>query len=176
MTSNDKELYSLNVIKENNLIRKFFPNAVKLEHVTDKERQLAGIDLIVYLKVGTAIEHITLDVKCNFEENIPFKGLAIEVRQNGVQTLVPKMSYYQLHIWRHKNGNLEAHLLYYPKMLEHYKLLRRGNLNSEFMGCDIKTTKTVKNGIPTGECIIFKPFKGEVCVSSLYGLKEVSAI
>mgnify|MGYP003294402518 CR=1 FL=1 len=172
MNSNDKELYSLHIIRCNDLIRKFFPNAIKLEHITDKERQLSGIDLIVYLKVGTAIEQVNLDVKMNYEENIPFKGIAIEVRQNGIQTLVPKATDYQLHIWRHKNGMIEAHLLYYPAILKHYELLKKGNINSDFIGCDIKTTKTIKNGVPTGECIIFKPFKGEVATNSLYNLKE----
>ena len=172
MTTNEKELYSLKIIKTNDLIHKFFPNAIKLEHVTDKERQLAGIDLIAYIKIGTAIEPVNIDVKMNYEENIPYKGLAIEVRQNGVQTLIPKMTDYQLHIWRHRNGKIDAHLLYYPKILEHYELLKKGNLNSEFIGCDIKTTKTTRNGVPTGECIIFPPFKGEVCVNSLSNLRE----
>lgn len=172
MTTNEKELYSLRIIKINDLIHKFFPNAIKLEHITDKERQLAGIDLIAYLKVGTVIEQVNLDVKCNYEENIPYKGLAIEVRQNGIQTLVPKATDYQLHIWRHRNGNIEAHLLYYPKILEHYELLKKGNLNSEFIGSDIKTTKTMRDGVPTGECIIYKLFKGEVCVSSVHNLRE----
>ena len=125
MTTNEKELYSLRIIKTNDLIHKFFPNATKLEYVTDKERQLAGIDLIVYIKVGTAIEPVNIDVKCNYEENIPYKGLAIEIRQNGTQTLIPKMTDYQLHICRHRNGKIEAHLLYYPKILEHYKLLKK---------------------------------------------------
>ena len=92
MTTNEKELYSLEIIKINDLIRKFFPNAIKLEHVTDKERQLSGIDLITSIKVGTAIEPVNIDVKMNYEENIPYKGLAIEIRQNGVQTLIPKMT------------------------------------------------------------------------------------
>ena len=172
MTTNEKELYSLEIIKTNDLIRKFFPNATKLEHVIDKERQLAGIDLITYIKIGTAIEPVNIDVKCNYEENIPYKGLAIEIRQNDIQTLVPKATTYQLHIWRHRNGKVDAHLLYYPKILEHYELLKKGNLNSEFIGCDIKTTKTIKNGVPTGECIIFKPTLGEVCVNSLFNLIE----
>lgn len=172
MTTNEKELYSLQIVKTNDLIRKFFPNAIKLEHITDKERQLAGIDLIVYLKVGTSIEPINIDVKCNYEENIPYKGLAIEVRQNGVQTLVPKATDYQLHIWRRRNGTIGAYLLYYPKILEHYKLLKKGNLNSEFIVSDIKTTKTMRDGVPTGECIIYTPFKGEVCVNSLLNLRE----
>ena len=51
MTTNEKESYSLQIIKTNDLIHKFFPNAIKLEHVTDKERQLAGIDLITLLKL-----------------------------------------------------------------------------------------------------------------------------
>ena len=55
MTTNEKELYSLEIIKINDLIRKFFPNATKLEHVTDKERQLSGIDLIAYIEIGTVI-------------------------------------------------------------------------------------------------------------------------
>lgn len=172
MTTNEKELYSLQIIKTNDLVRKFFPNATKLEHVTDKERQLAGVDLIVYIKVGSAIEQVNLDVKMNYEENIPYKGLAIEIRQNGIQTLIPKLTDYQLHIWRHRNGKIEAHLLYYPKILEHYGLLKKGNIRSEFIGCDIKTTKTMRNGVPTGECIIYKPELGEVCVNSVYGLKE----
>ena len=171
MTTNEKENYSLQIIKTNDLVRKFFPCATKLEHVTDKERQLAGIDLIVGIKVGSAIEPVNIDVKMNYEENIPYKGLAIEIRQNGIQTLVPKATDYQLHIWRHRNGKIEAHLLYYPKILEHYELLKKGNLNSEFIGCDIKTTKTIRNGVPTGECIIFAPFKGEVCVNSLSNLR-----
>ena len=172
MTTNDKENYSLQIIKANDLIRKFFPNAMKLEHVTDKERQLAGIDLVVYTKIGSAIEPINIDVKCNYEENIPYKGLAIEIRQNGTQTLVPKLTDYQLHIWRHRNGKIEAHLLYYPKILEHYELLKKGNIRSEFIGCDIKTTKTMRDGVPTGECIIYKPTLGEVCVNSLFNLIE----
>ena len=86
MTTNEKELYSLEIIKTNDLIRKFFPNAIKLEHINDKERQLAGIDLIAYIKVGSSIEPVNIDVKMNYEENIPYKGLAIEVRQNGIQT------------------------------------------------------------------------------------------
>ena len=172
MTTNEKELYSLQIIKTNDLIHRFFPNAIKLEHVTDRERQLAGIDLITSIKVGTVIEPVNIDVKMNYEENIPYKGLAIEIRQNGIQTLVPKATDYQLHIWRHRNGKIDAHLLYYPKILEHYELLKKGNLNSEFIGCDIKTTKTMRNGVPTGECIIFTPFKGEVCVNSLSNLRE----
>ena len=96
MTTNEKELYSLQIIKTNDLIRKFFPNAIKLDHVTDKERQLAGVDLIVYIKVGSEIEPVNIDVKMNYEENIPYKGLAIEIRQNGIQTLVPKATDYQL--------------------------------------------------------------------------------
>ena len=170
MTTNEKELYSLQIIKTNDLIHKFFPSAASLEHITDKERQLAGIDLIVGIKVGSAIEPVNIDVKMNYEENIPYKGLAIEIRQNGIQTLVPKLTDYQLHIWRHRNGKIEAHLLSYPKILEHYELLKKGNINSEFIGCDIKTTKTMRDGVPTGECIIYKPFKGEVCVSSVYNL------
>ena len=172
MTTNEKELYSLQIIKTNDLIRKLFPNAIKLEHVTDKERQLAGIDLVVSIKIGTAIEPVNIDVKMNYEENIPYKGLAIEVRQNGIQTLVPKMTDYQLHIWRHRNGKIDAHLLYYPKILEHYELLKKGNLNSEFIGCDIKTTKTMRNGVPTGECIIFAPKVGDIIVKSFYNLRE----
>lgn len=171
MTTNEKELYSLQIIKQNDLIRKFFPNAIKLEHVTDKERQLAGIDLIASIKIGTAIEPVNIDVKMNYEENIPYKGLAIEIRQNGIQTLVPKATDYQLHIWRHRNGKIDAHLLYYPKILEHYELLKKGNIRSEFIGCDIKTTKTMRNGVPTGECIIYKPEPSEVCVSSVYNLR-----
>ena len=172
MTTNEKELYSLEIIKINDLIRKFFPNAIKLERITDKEMQLAGIDLITYIKIGTAIEPVNIDVKMNYEENIPYRGLAIEIRQNGIQTLVPKATDYQLHIWRHRNGKIDAHLLCYPKILEHYELLKKGNLNSEFISCDIKTTKTMRNGVPTGECIIFTPFKGEVCVNSLSNLRE----
>ena len=171
MTTNDKENYSLKIIKINDLIRKFFPNATKLESITDKERQLAGIDLIVHLKVGSVIEPVNIDVKCNYEENIPYKGIAIEVRQNGIQTLVPKLTDYQLHTYRHRNGKIEAHLLYYPKILEHYELLKKGNINSEFIGADIKTTKTMRDGVPTGECVIFTPFKGEVCVNSLSNLR-----
>ena len=170
MTTNEKELFSLQIIKTNDLIHKFFPNAIKLEHITDKERQLAGIDLIVYIKVGTAIEPVNIDVKMNYEENIPYKGLAIEIRQNGIQTLVPKLTDYQCHIWRHRNGKIEAHLLYYPKILEHYELLKKGNIRSEFIGADVKTTKTTRCGVPTGECIIYKPELGEVCVSSVYNL------
>lgn len=172
LSTSDKELYSLHIIKQNDLIRKFFPNAISLEHITDKERQLSGIDLIVYLKVGTSIEQVNLDVKMNYEEKISFKGVAIEVRQNGIQTLVPKATDYQLHIWRHKNGTIEAHLLDYKEILRHYELLKKGNIRSDFIGCDIKTTKTVRNNIPTGECIIFKPFKGEVATNSIYNLKE----
>ena len=172
MTTNEKENYSLQIIKTNDLIRKFFPNAIKLEQVTDKERQLAGIDLIVYTKIGSAIEPVNVDMKCNYEENIPYKGLAIEIRQNGTQTLVPKLTDYQCHIWRHRNGKIEAHLLYYPKILEHYELLKKGNLNSEFIDADVKTTKTMRDGVPTGECIIYKPTLGEVCVNSLFNLIE----
>lgn len=172
MTTNEKELYSLRIIKENDLIHKFFPNVVRLERVTDKELQLAGVDLLVFNKVGTATVPVGLDVKCNYEENIPFKGIAIEVRQNGIETLVPKATDFQLHIWRHRNGMIEAHLLYYPKILENYELLKKGNINSDFIGCDIKTTKTIKNGVPTGECIIYKPFECEMVTNSIYNLKE----
>ena len=112
MTTNEKENYSLKIIKINDLIRKFFPNATKLESITDKERQLAGIDLIAYIKIGSAIEPVNIDVKMNYEENIPYKGLAIEIRQNGIQTLIPKATDYQLDIWRHRNGKIDAHLLY----------------------------------------------------------------
>ena len=172
MTTNEKESYSLQIIKTNDLIRKFFPNATKLEHVNDKGRQLAGIDLIAYIEIGTVIEPVNIDVECNYEENIPYKGLAIERRQNGIQTLGPKMTDYQLHLWLHRNWQIDSHLLYYHKIIEHYELLKKGNLNSEFIGCDIKTTKTMRDGVPTGECIIFTPFKGEVCVNSLSNLRE----
>ena len=69
MTTNEKENYSLQIIKINDLVRKFFKNAIKLEHIVDKERQLAGVDLIVYIKVGSAIEPVSIDAKCNYEEN-----------------------------------------------------------------------------------------------------------
>lgn len=118
MTTQEKEMMARNFIVKFDLIRKFFPDVCRTEWITDKQKQLDGMDMVVRLLGGK--KSVILDLKTGIGPDYT-KGPAIETFQKTkssnyefVRSYEGKLTDYYLYVLYSKNlGLLQVYLLPY---------------------------------------------------------------